>query len=143
MTTTALEIATYGVDTYCMDGLVPGRMARGRAVVAQNAYHRLITSRGELVGGDDEGDFGLNLLETLGAVSTASERAALPGRIRAELMKDPRIEDVEAVVTPLDAGRGVVSHTIEIHAVTGEGPFDIVLSVDDLTVALVGLRTDQ
>lgn len=132
-------MATFGRDTYCHDSLQTGRMVTGVALVAQNAYHRLITPPGTLAGGDEEDTYGFDLHGKLGSVSTPAERASLPGRIRAELLKDERIVDVTVDVAVADDA-GVVSYTITVDVQTGEGPFALQLSVDDVTVTLLGIE---
>lgn len=126
----------FGRDTWCRDSLRSGRYATGVELVAQNAYHRLITPRGQLRGGEDEEDYGLDLVGMLGSVANPADAAALPGQIRAELLKDERILDVAATVTS-SVGGPATEWIVEVTADTDEGPFDLVISVDGLTVELL------
>ena len=93
-----------------------------------------------LQGGDDEANYGLDLLDALGGVVTPSAAAALPGQIEAELLKDQRINAVTAKVVQTTSGPSV-SWTITVNAQTDIGPFSLVLSVNAVTVQLLGLRT--
>lgn len=91
-----------------------------------------------LLGGEDEENFGLDLTELIGSASTTADAAALPGRIRSELLKDERIESVDVnIVSTVRAG--VVSYIITIEAFTSLGPFTLTLAASDVTVSLVGL----
>jgi hypothetical protein len=113
-------------------------MASGLQLVAESVYRRLTTTRGTLFGGDDEANFGLNLEDVIGQVTTPSAAAALPGQIEAELQKDERIESVTATVVPVISGPST-SWTITIAAQTALGPFLLVLSVSEVTTQLLGI----
>lgn len=129
---------SYGRDVWCDDSLRTGRYATGVRLVAQNAYHRLTTPRGMLRGGEDEANYGLDLVGLVGTAESTGLAAALPGKIQNELLKDERIEEVRATVTRSQDGPAV-TYEIEIEADTSEGPFELVLSVADVTVALLKL----
>lgn len=131
---------TLGVDTYCVDSLRTGRLASELELVAQNAYHRLITPRGMLRGGDEEEDYGLDLASKIGSATPDADAAALPGQIRSELLKDRRIVDVTATVQVERAGPKT-SYTIKVHGQTGAGPFDLVLAVSGVTTTLLKIST--
>lgn len=129
----------YGGDTWCADSYSPGRFARGATAVVQALYRRLITPRGTLRGGDAERAYGLDLAGFIGAMGD-SAGAALPGAIRAELLKDDRVADVTATAARTVASSGLVTYTIEV---TGElhdeqGDFRFSVSASDVTVELVG-----
>jgi hypothetical protein len=94
-----------------------------------------------LLGGADEADYGMDLTAYVGASVTALELASLPGRIKSELLKDERIEDVEALVQTEREGldtRLVVRLEVE----TSEGPFALQLAVTDVTAELVGIEVE-
>ena len=135
---TAPAPVNFGTDTSCLDSLNTGRMASGLQLVAESVYRRLTTTRGTLFGGDDEANFGLNLEDVIGQVTTPSAAAALPGQIEAELQKDERIESVTATVVPVISGPST-SWTITIAAQTALGPFSLVLSVSEVTTQLLGI----
>jgi hypothetical protein len=124
----------FGTDTLCVDSLRTGRMATGVMVVAQRAYHRLITPVGMLRGGEEEAVFGFDLSGLIGrpAMSTAS----IAGRIKSELLKDRQILTVSVDVLQSTVGASV-SYTITIECTTDVGPFELVLAVDDVSASLL------
>lgn len=132
----------YGRDISCTTGLRTGRFAVGARLVAEAAYRRLTTPRGMLRGGEDEDNYGLDLLDLIGSASTKADAAALPGRITAELKKDERILTVDVVVTPTSNGVST-SFNIQIAAETVAGVFDLVLAVSDVTVELLGIKVES
>lgn len=126
----------YGTDIWCDASLRTGRYADELRLVAQNAVHRLTTPRGMLRGGEEEQNYGLDLPGEVGKVASDSEANALPGKIRAELTKDPRILLVNATVTKSTDGPAT-SYTIAIECGTEAGVFS--LAASEVTVELVGL----
>ena len=131
------EDTNFGRDLSCMTGLRTGRFATGARLVGEAAFRRLTTPRGALRGGEEEQNYGLDLTELIGSTSPKATAASLPGRIRAELLKDERIEEVSAEVT--DVSDGVSTRfDIVIEALTSEGPFELQLLVDGVTVELLG-----
>lgn len=130
----------YGKDISCLDGLRTGRFAKGRRLVAESCYRRLTTPKGMLRGGDEEQDFGIDLLEYLGASNPKQVAAALPAIIEAELLKDERVVEVTATCTLSNDGPAFALN-IDVHVVTGEGPFNLAISVDEVSVNLLGIST--
>jgi hypothetical protein len=130
-----------GRDTSCLSELRSGRFVTGGRLVGESVYRRLTTPRGSLRGGEDEADFGFDLSDLVGSAATAADVAALPGRIEAELLKDERIESVSVDVENTSTGVGIELE-VTIEAETSEGPFTLQLSVDDVTVELLGLSEE-
>lgn len=128
----------FGTDTWCLDSMRTGHLVTGPLLVAQAAYRRLITPRGMLQGGQDEANYGFDILTQLGTAVTPNTVAALPGMIQSELLKDERIQTADVVVTAATNGPAV-TFNINIQAQTAAGPFTLVLSVNDVTVALLGI----
>jgi hypothetical protein len=134
------DATTYGKDVRCLDSLSTGRTVRGPLIVGQRCYHRLVTTRGMLRGGEDEENFGIDLAELVGSLTGGSERERIKGIVEGELRKEAEVDSVDATV--LDLGTGATrSYQITIRAVTGEGPFELVLKVSDVTVDLLKLDT--
>lgn len=131
----------FGRDTSCTDSLKTGRFSTGARLVAEACFRRLITPRGTLIGGDDEANYGLDLLERIGSVSSKSDAAALPGQIQNELLKDERLTSVDVTVIDKTSGPSV-SFEISIFGQTDVGPFSLVLAVSDVTVDLLGLQAE-
>lgn len=139
-TTTTAEDDLYGRDTYCLDSLRPGRMARGKRLLAQRLYHRLITPRGSLRGGDEEANFGLDLAGKVGSTNDDALDSMLPVQIENELRKDPEVESVKVIADRVKVN-GQVRWTITIKVTPlAAGPFDLVVSVDKVSVELLGVR---
>ncbi len=128
-----------GKDIACTTGIRSGRYARGVELVAHSYFRRLTTTRGTLLGGEEEEDFGLNLRTLVGSIATPGAGAALPGKIENELMKDPRSESIVVTVTSEKAGPAV-SYTIAIAAETSEGPFTLVLAVSAVSAEILGIQ---
>jgi hypothetical protein len=129
----------FGRDTLCLDSLRTGRSVTGVRRVAQNCYHRLITPRGTLRGGADEGNFGLDLAGKVGSAVTQALQMALPGQIDNELRKDPRVLSTTVAIVWTTTTAGEVSAEIAIEVQTAAGPFELVLAVDGVSAKIVRL----
>ena len=127
-----------GVDTYCVDALVPGRLASGIDVVAQRLYHRLTTPPGALRGGEDEADFGMDLAGYIGSIDPTAVGFTLPARVENELRKDPSVDDVTVIANRVESG-GEVSWDLSVSVATVAGPLTLIMSASDVTVALLGV----
>lgn len=130
----------YGKDTWCQDTLRTGRYASGVLVVAQNCYHRLITPRGTLRGGPDEGNYGLDLAGMCGAAVTVDLERAMPARIENELRKDPRVSSASVTMSSSRNSDGEVTWTFNVRVRCGAGPFSLVIGVDGASTKLLGLE---
>jgi hypothetical protein len=128
----------FGRDISCTTSLRTGRMATGVRLVAEACYRRLTTPRGSLRGGEEEQNYGLDLTELVGSITTKADIEALPGRIRAELLKDERLESVDVFVTDTTEGVGK-SYAIRVEGITGAGPFTLAVGVDEVTAELLGI----
>lgn len=129
----------FGRDISCTTSLRTGRYATSARLVAEALYRRLTTPRGTLRGGDEEESYGFDLTELVG---NNTDVVALPGRISAEAHKDPRIDTIEVdiVESTVAAARSLA---ITIEATTAEGPFTLQIGIDDVSVALLGLSTED
>jgi len=129
----------FGREVSCMTEMRTGRFATGTRLVAESIFRRLTTPRGMLRGTEEEGNFGLDLTELIGSVSTKSDAASLPARIQAEILKDERVESV--TVRVVDESDGVAKFfTVFIEATTAEGPFSLTLGIDEVTVGVLGIE---
>lgn len=131
--------AGYGADTWCLDEMRPGVMVRGPLLVAQALYRRLITPRGTLRGGDEAQAYGLDLSEYVGAIGVATAVDAVPGLVRAELLKDDRVQDVDVRATTIRATDGTLSLSLEIAVVLADSgeSFALTLRVDEAAGVLL------
>lgn len=136
---------SYGLDTWCDSSLQPGRLVTGIQLVGQALFRRLITPRGTLQGGDAESAYGLEVASYVGEVGVATAVNALPGLVRAELMKDDRVSDVVVEAIAVTDESGLARITLEIEAVLEDSDeaFELTVAIGDLTAELVGLESSQ
>lgn len=132
-------MTTYGKDISCTTSLRSGQFASGVMLVAQAMFRRLTTPRGMLSGSEEEDNYGIDLTELIGQVSTQATRIALAGRIRNELMKDERLDSVAITITEVPAGPAK-AFLVDIRGVTAEGSFALQLSASEVTVELLGIK---
>lgn len=134
---------SYGVDVWCTDSMVTGRLASGADVVIQGMYRRLITRRGTLRGGESEEAYGFNVAGYVGAVGVDLALVSLPGQVRAELMKDDRIFSlgITARAVTDDAGLTTIFLDILGQLVDEEEDFEFTVSIEDVTVQLLRSAT--
>ncbi len=131
----------YGRELSCTDTLKTGRFVSGLRLVAEAVYRRLTTPRGMLFGGEPEADYGIDLIDLIGAANPKSIAASLPGRITNELLKDERIHDVSVDVASTPDGPGTTL-VITVACTAAEGTFTLQLQVSDVTVSLLGIDTE-
>src|SRR5262249_35544866 len=120
----------FGTDLDCGDDLNPlGSTVTGPLCLAQAIQRRLSTPRGMVI---DAPNYGRDLREYLSRGMAAENIEAIPGEVRAELLKDERLEEVDVVPTmpASDALR------LDIACQTAEGPFSLVLDVTQAAVEL-------
>lgn len=132
----------FGRDISCTTSLRTGRYASGVRLVAEAAYRRLSTPRGLLQGGEEEANYGLDLSQMIGSVSSSDVAASLPSQIDAELTKDERIDSVTSSVTSFTDGPAT-TWLINISCGTSDGAFSLQLSVADLRVELLRITTAE
>lgn len=128
-----------GKDVSCTDSLRTGRYASGARVVAEAIYRRLITPRGMLRGGEEEANYGLDLAGLIGSATSAASEAAVPGQVRAEILKDERIESAEVTLLKTEQGPATI-YQLTVEATTSEGPFTLTLAASAVTVELLGIQ---
>jgi hypothetical protein len=128
----------YGADTWCLSSMTTGKIARGRALLVQALYHRLVTPRGTLRGSAEALTYGLDLAGLIGTVGY-DKPGVIAGMVSAELRKDDRVLDVLVDVTRNTDTNGEVSLILTIHVTpldeTGDFPFT--LSANDNGVELI------
>lgn len=117
-----------GLTLSCDGDLTPGlRTVEGRPVLMEALRNRLSTSRGGLWYAPN---YGNNLCDFVNGAFTpyAIEQAA-----ETECLKDERVESVSASAVQVDSKR--VELTLRI--TDGQGPFEMVLVVTELTVSML------
>lgn len=130
----------YGVDTWCGDSRITGRLARGRTALALALYRRLITPRGSLTGSPEAEVYGFDVAGFIGRVGYERALGALPSMIAAELRKDDRVLDVLVEITTATDERGDISLGIKVHVtpVDETQDFPLTLAANDNALAIVG-----
>jgi hypothetical protein len=134
---------SYGTDIFCYDRLMTGRLASRAEVVAQAVFRRLTTARGTLRDGDEGLVYGLDLLGFVGTVGTDAAIAALPDAIRAECLKDDRVDACDVSVLADRGTDGLVTLLIDVGCslANEDDVFRLSVSVSNVEVALLGVIT--
>jgi phage baseplate assembly protein W len=121
----------FGSDLSCVTDLDPtGAVVSGRRLLAEAIARRLQTPRGGLI---DDPDYGYDVTDFLNDDLSPRDLALMATNINAECAKDQRILSANSTVT-LAAG-GVLM--ISVGLTDLDGPFDLVLAVSDVTVAIL------
>ncbi len=124
----------FGTDLSLVDDLEPTmREVSGTELLGQALFRRLTTPRGMLL---DDPDYGTDVREFVSWGALPTKLAAIPALVRAELLKDERVE--AATVSTAVAG-GAVRLNISID--TGDGPFPLVVDVTQAGAVLLGSTT--
>jgi hypothetical protein len=136
--TTPLQGGLFGRDTSAMTRVRYGRLVSGTQLVGEHLFRTFTSPQGCLL--DDDPTWGFSLADKLGSNYTQSDIDALPGMIEAAALQDERIDsvDVTAVGSAIGTVARKVTVTIIAELVDG-GTFTLVLSIQDLTVALLDL----
>lgn len=136
-----MTVLGLGRDTYCVDSLQPGRTASDAILVGQRFYHDLITPRGTLQGGEEEANFGQDIEELIGADAGAATEREIRSKCERAKANTEKILSMTVAITSATDAAGDVTHTVDVQATTAAGPFRLVLAINDVTVALVGLTS--
>lgn len=138
MASTATTATNFGTDIACTDGLRTGQYSSGLRLVGEALYRRFRTPRGTLRGGEEEQNYGLDLLDLIGSVARPNDVAALQGKIQAEALKDSRILTASAAILSNVDGPST-TYQITISVTTDQGPFDLVIAASAVSVDLLGI----
>lgn len=131
----ALEAPPFGRDTSWTDAPKWGRMASGGRLVAEAGVRRLRSTRSTLL---YDPNYGLALVDLLGSELTPQQEAAIPSRIRSELRKDERIEEVKVHLSKERVGTSI-AFFVDVEFETAEGPFEFAFSVQDGVLTVLRL----
>ncbi len=122
----------FGTCWSCVSGLTfPARMVTGFRVVAEAIARRWNTEHGTLI---DDPDYGYDLGAFVNADLTPTQLANIARGAAAEAEKDERVQSCKCVVT-FNSNDG--SLLVAGAVTTANGPFDLVISVSNLTVTLL------
>lgn len=121
-----------GTDFALLDDFPAGfELVTGRRNLAYACARRLDTERGSLI---RDPNYGTNMRDEINAESDPNDLRRIESKVRAELLKDERVEDVE-VIAEYNFGLQALSLSITIE--DAEGPFTFVLSISTLTIELL------
>ena len=131
---------TFGRDLWCYDRVYTGRIATGAEVVAQALFRRLNTARGTLRDGEEGAVYGLDILDFVGQVGSENAVDALPPLVEMECLKDDRVKTCKVDASVVRGTDGLVTVLLDVHVDLHdeEDSFALSLSVNDVTVALLG-----
>lgn len=107
------------------------QVVSGLQCLAQSLARRLITPRGSLSWAPNDGT---DMREFLNKGNTSTNRFAAASAARDECLKDSRVERCDAVAQ-FSAASSQLSITLSI--ATADGPFQLVIGVDALTVQIL------
>ena len=132
-------MTSYGLDVWCIDSLRTGKRATGVRLVAQRLYHALTTPRGSLPGDEHHRNWGDDLSELCGEPGGKATEAKIRAKVSRAAGLDETIRSVSTTIVSTQDAAGDWTHAVTVEAVTGDGPFQLVIpSIDDLTVAMLG-----
>ena len=133
----------FGTDIDCgpydiplIFGTCTGNKNLGNALV-----RRLTTPRGALalINPSYGPNYGTDIRSLLSSALTRNSTSSMQAAIQAECQKDPRVQSA-AVTVVLNLGDPTHgSATVTIIVTTSNGPFPLVLSVDQLTVEILSI----
>lgn len=125
----------FGQDTSCLTdvGLVDTQITDPRILVGQRIARRLQTPHGALANIGDDPDFGWDVHQLINARLSPGTLSQYEQQISAECTKDECVQS--ATVTITQGAGGSVSISVDMQS--SAGPFELVLSVDQLTSSLI------
>ena len=130
---TSSTASGFGSDLWCELDLHPNMVElspNDPLLVAQNALRMITTDKGTY---PDDPLIGMNLFNWLRRPADIHLKAALESAIKAEILRDDRVESVVVIVTPT-ADR--TSASVSVQGICAQGPFKLVLSMSDSNVVL-------
>lgn len=123
----------YGQDFSCMTDLEPTlRLVSGVELMRQVAFRRLYCRQGSLL--SDPTAETLDVRDFMSMAVESGGLSKIQGLCQAALLGDARIENATVVATFNPRSRKLI---LNISCIGSNGPFELVLSVDSLTVELL------
>lgn len=120
----------FGLSWSCItDVTMPAVMVSGFRVIAEAIVRRWSTPNGGLV---DDPNYGTDLTDAVSDDMTITDISQLAQQAGAEAEKDERVLSADVTIT-LNAGTLLIVGNID----TAKGPFQLVASVNTVTVALL------
>jgi ribosomal protein S13 len=102
----------------------------GRTALAQAILRRLRNETGQGMPADRDKDYGYDLREVIGTMLTATQ---ISQKVRAQALAEEEVENCSVSIT----NRTADSIEIDLRVVDGDGPFELTVSADLLTVELL------
>lgn len=127
----------YGIAIDMKDDLpLRWRFARGRKNLANAIARRLTTPPGALaaISSDYGRDYGYDLRDLLNDDMGPTEVAAAQAAIAVACEQDDRVRSAQVTLTAQPAASSL---TVQIDLVDADGPFSLVLSVDQLSTQVI------
>lgn len=131
----------FGRDLWCRRYLVTTREATGIDVLKNALFRRLSTPRGRL---SYHRDYGLDMTGLIGSEITHGTLPRLEADVVDQVEADPRV--IEGTVSAKASEvRGATGSTItvEVRGDSAAGPFDFVVPVGGVTLAILGVQEDD
>lgn len=123
-------MADLGTDISCtLDSPPEMGEVTGRTCLAQAIVRRLITPRGRLI---DDPDYGYDLSQYLNDDLARSDLARIQFESESECTKDERVLSASVVLT---VASGTMTAIVTLQ--DADGPFTLVLAINDVTVQLL------
>jgi hypothetical protein len=140
----------FGADTWCMDQIRTGKLARGSTVVILRLYRMTTTERGTLRGLGEDGDeggsedelaWGFDVSGYIGAVGPDTAARALPVLLAAQFEKDDCVQtaEVKAAITTDSAGMTSVELSCLVQLIGEEELTPFTLTANSAVVELTGV----
>lgn len=132
-----MAVTGYGKDLWCLDSTQPGRFVTGNTLVAQAIYRRLTTPRGTLRGNLS---YGYDVVGLIGSIGTDDAAVVLQFAIRAEVMKDDRVQDVDVAVTrtSIEEGGEALAIVLSVLLTDDEDSFTLTLAASETSLDVIG-----
>ena len=125
-------MADLGTSIDCLDDLDPMfGLVSGRKALAQELGRRFITPRGTYL---PDPNAGFDVRAFLNESITPSEIFQIESGCENEALKDERVLEADATVTYDEAAARL---TIELRITDDEGPFELVLAIDAVSVDIL------
>lgn len=129
---TPVEPFEFGSDLSCGEDVTADWAElpkNSNLLVVQSIYRRLNTERGSL---PDDPDYGFDLCGKLNKGMTQKGLLSIAGQVKAEILKDDRIEAVDVAV---DFNNMML--TVQIKGMTRVGAFEMTMDVDSAKATLL------
>jgi hypothetical protein len=125
----------HGIDGSTASGDLDDRLSltSGRALLSEDLRARIEESPGNLY---YDAEYGAGLIDLINEAITDDDLPRIESRVVTQCLLDERIQSATAKATWTPATRSL---HLAISLEDADGPFDLVLSIDSLTVSILGV----